>query len=65
MVTDETVAATQLLRLRYPNVEAIVLPAGEGTKNWAQLETLCDRLLALEVERGEHIVAMGGGVIFC
>lgn len=63
VVTDETVAAAQLPRLRHPNIEPIVLPAGETTKSWSQLEMLCDRLLALEVERGEHIVALGGGVI--
>jgi len=43
--------------------EAIVLPPGEGTKSWAQLETLADRLLAHGVERGDHVVALGGGVI--
>jgi 3-dehydroquinate synthase len=63
VVTDEHVAAAQLPRLRHPRLEAIVLPAGEGTKSWSQLEALCDRLLALELERGEHIVALGGGVI--
>ncbi|MBA2919307.1 3-dehydroquinate synthase [Sphingomonas sp. MAH-20] len=63
VVTDETVAAAQLPRLRHPNLVPIVLPAGESTKNWTQLEALCDRLLALEVERGEHVVALGGGVI--
>lgn len=63
VVTDETVAAVQLPRLRHPNVGSIVLPAGEQTKSWDQLEALCDRLLELEVERGEHIVALGGGVI--
>jgi 3-dehydroquinate synthase len=63
VVTDEQVAATQLSRLDRSKVETIVLPAGEATKSWAQLEALCDRLLALEIERGEHIVALGGGVI--
>ena len=43
--------------------EAIVLPSGEATKSWSQLEALCDRLLALGVERGDHVVALGGGVI--
>ncbi|TPG18729.1 3-dehydroquinate synthase [Sphingomonas koreensis] len=43
--------------------EAIVLPPGEGSKNWAQLEALTDRLLDLGVERGDHVVALGGGVI--
>jgi 3-dehydroquinate synthase len=43
--------------------EAIVLPPGEGTKSWGQLEALLDRLLALGVERGDHVIALGGGVI--
>lgn len=63
VVTDEAVAAAQLPRLDHPHIEPIILPPGEASKSWSQLETLCDRLLALEVERGEHIVALGGGVI--
>ncbi len=43
--------------------EPIVLPPGEATKSWAQLETLTDRLIALGVERSDHVVALGGGVI--
>ncbi len=43
--------------------EAIVLTPGEGSKSWATLETLCDRLLDLGIERGDHVIALGGGVI--
>lgn len=43
--------------------EAIVLPPGEATKSWAQLEALTDRLLEHGVERGDHVIALGGGVI--
>jgi 3-dehydroquinate synthase len=43
--------------------EAIVLPAGEGSKSWATLEELTDRLLALGIERNDHVIALGGGVI--
>ena len=43
--------------------EAIVLPPGESTKSWAQLERLCDRLIELGIERGDHVIALGGGVI--
>ena len=43
--------------------EAIVLSPGEGSKSWATLETLCDLLLDLGIERGDHVVALGGGVI--
>ena len=41
----------------------IVVPPGEGSKSWATLERLCDELLALGIERGDHVVALGGGVI--
>ncbi|WBH17619.1 3-dehydroquinate synthase [Sphingomonas radiodurans] len=43
--------------------EAIVIPAGEKSKSWATLEMLTDRLLDLGVERGDHVIALGGGVI--
>jgi 3-dehydroquinate synthase len=43
--------------------EAIVLNPGESTKSWAQLEALTDRLLDLGIERGDHVIALGGGVI--
>jgi 3-dehydroquinate synthase len=43
--------------------EAIVLPPGESTKSWAMLEHLTDRLLDLGIERGDHVIALGGGVI--
>ncbi|MFL0413236.1 3-dehydroquinate synthase [uncultured Sphingomonas sp.] len=43
--------------------EPIVLPAGEKSKSWGTLETLTDRLLDLGVERGDHVIALGGGVI--
>ncbi|WP_085810622.1 3-dehydroquinate synthase [Sphingomonas sp. TZW2008] len=43
--------------------EAIVIPAGEKSKSWATLEQVVDRLLDLGVERGDHVIALGGGVI--
>jgi 3-dehydroquinate synthase len=43
--------------------EAIILAPGEGSKSWATLEHLTDRLIELGVERGDHVVALGGGVI--
>ena len=43
--------------------EAIVLPPGEGSKSWATLESLTDRLIELGIERGDHVIALGGGVI--
>ncbi len=43
--------------------ETIELPAGEATKSWATLEALCERLLDLGIERQDHVIALGGGVI--
>jgi 3-dehydroquinate synthase len=68
IVTDENVLphlATLQASLSAAGVEsdAIVLPPGEGTKSWAMLEQLTDRLLELGIERGDHVVALGGGVI--
>ncbi|PXA91484.1 3-dehydroquinate synthase [Nostoc sp. 3335mG] len=68
IVTDANVAphlATLQAALNEAGVasEAIVLPPGEATKSWAQLEALTDRLLELGVERGDHVIALGGGVI--
>ena len=40
-----------------------VLPPGEATKSWEQLAATIDWLLSEEVERGDHIVALGGGVV--
>jgi 3-dehydroquinate synthase len=40
-----------------------ILPAGEASKSWEQLAATVDWLLAEEVERGDHVLALGGGVI--
>jgi 3-dehydroquinate synthase len=42
---------------------SIVLSPGEGSKSFRQLEILCDALLDNELERGDVVVALGGGVI--
>jgi 3-dehydroquinate synthase len=41
----------------------MVLQPGEGAKSWAGLQELVDWMLAEEVERGDHVLALGGGVI--
>lgn len=40
-----------------------ILPPGEQTKSWEELAATVNWLLGLEVERGDHIIALGGGVI--
>ena len=69
VVSDAQVATAHLDILKTAlagsgvEIVPIVLPSGEATKSWMQLETLTDRLLDLGVERGDHIAALGGGVI--
>lgn len=64
VVTDENVWAAQGAKLDAgAAVVPIVLPPGEATKSWDQLAALLDKLLEYGVERSDHIVAFGGGVI--
>ena len=41
----------------------IVLPAGEATKNFAHFQGLCEAALEARMERGDFLVALGGGVV--
>jgi 3-dehydroquinate synthase len=69
IVTDETVAARHLPALTAAlegqgiAVSALALPAGEGTKNWANLARCTEWLLERQVERKDVVLALGGGVI--
>ena len=69
IVTDETVAALHLpslvaaLEAEGIASSSVVLPPGERTKSFAGLERLVSALLDADVERGDVIVAFGGGVI--
>src|SRR5690606_35582928 len=69
IVTDENVARHHPPALEAsPKAErrhkgSIVLPAGEPTTSFAALGPLCERLLELGLERGDIVVAFGGGVI--
>lgn len=69
VVTDDNLARAQLPRLEAGlsragiTLDPIILPAGEGTKSWAALAQLCDSLLERGIERSDHVLALGGGVI--
>jgi 3-dehydroquinate synthase len=69
VVTDENVA-----RAVWPAFEATlsaagvetavyILPAGEAGKSWVELEKLTDWMLSQHVERSDHVIALGGGVV--
>ncbi len=45
------------------HADTIVLPAGEETKNFRELESLLDKLIDARIERSDTILALGGGVI--
>jgi 3-dehydroquinate synthase len=67
IVTDANVARYHLEALEAALadglVASIVLPPGEKTKSFRQLEPLCEGLLESGLERGDLVVALGGGVI--
>ncbi|ORE95009.1 3-dehydroquinate synthase [Aurantimonas sp. 22II-16-19i] len=69
VVTDATVARLHLQRLEIALAGAgiaassLTLPAGETTKSFAQLERVVDAILAARLERGDVVIALGGGVI--
>ncbi len=69
IITDENVARHHLSRLETSlganaiDHDTIILPAGEATKSFQQLERLLDQLLALNLERQDRIIAFGGGVV--
>ncbi|MBV9571115.1 MAG: 3-dehydroquinate synthase [Alphaproteobacteria bacterium] len=69
VVTDENVARLHLEKLvaalRDAGIDSrpIILPPGEETKSFTNLESLCREMLRLGVERGGVVLALGGGVI--
>jgi 3-dehydroquinate synthase len=69
IVTDETVARLHLETLSGALAEhdiacsVVLLPAGEKTKSFDHLVRVCDAVLDARLERGDAILALGGGVI--
>jgi 3-dehydroquinate synthase len=69
VVTNQTVAPLYLTAvstsLREAGIEPteIVLPDGEGFKNWETLNRIFDALLAHRCDRRTPVIALGGGVI--
>jgi 3-dehydroquinate synthase len=69
IVTDEAVAKlhlpaaqASLAKAGVANAE-IILPQGEATKSFRHLVELCGALLDQGLERGDVVIALGGGVI--
>ena len=69
IVTDATVAKHHLAAteaaLKSTGIESasIVVEPGEGSKSYASFETVCEAIVAARIERGDLVIALGGGVI--
>ena len=69
IVTDDSVAGLHLeaaetaLAAGGLTTSPIVVGSGEATKSFAGLERVCEALIAARVERGDLVVALGGGVV--
>jgi 3-dehydroquinate synthase len=69
IVSDENVAQLHLdaalaaVKDTGLQTSTIVVPPGESTKSFEHLASVCDDLIAQRVERGDLVVALGGGVI--
>ena len=69
IVTDANVAASHLAPLVASLDESgigstvIALPPGEKTKSFDALQKVVDGILAARLERGDAVIALGGGVI--
>ena len=69
MVSDQTVAGLYAERVA-GSLEAeglrtsvVAVPPGEASKSWPCLERVCDAVLDARIERGDLVVALGGGVV--
>lgn len=67
VVSDETVwnVAGPKLVHGLGDIEAVpfLVPAGEQSKSWAGLQSVVEALIAAGIERSDHVIAFGGGVI--
>ena len=69
IVTDETVARHHLAATEAALAAAgigavsVTVPPGESSKSFPLLENVCEALIAARMERGDLVVALGGGVV--
>ena len=69
IVTDENVARHVLARTEASldragiKTDSVVVPPGESSKSFSVLEQVCEAIIASRIERGDLVVALGGGVI--
>jgi 3-dehydroquinate synthase len=69
IVTDANVARLHLAAVERSlstaglALQTVTVPAGEASKSFEQLARVVDGLLAAKIERGDLVLALGGGVV--
>ncbi|HEY1361313.1 MAG TPA: 3-dehydroquinate synthase [Xanthobacteraceae bacterium] len=69
VVADENVARLHLAAMQASlssadiRFEVTAVPPGESSKCFAMLEQVCEKVIAARIERGDLILALGGGVV--
>jgi 3-dehydroquinate synthase len=69
IVTDDVVAPLHLAATEAALAGAgiathrVVVAAGEGAKSFAGFERVCEAVINAKIERGDFVVALGGGVV--
>ena len=69
IVTDENVELHHLDAVESALAESgvaysrLIVPPGEGSKSFKVFEQVCEAIIAARIERGDLVVALGGGVI--
>ncbi|WP_019219290.1 3-dehydroquinate synthase [Bartonella florencae] len=69
IITDTNVASLHLETLKKEltknkiHIVPIIVEAGEQSKSFSTLQTVIDQILAARLERGNCVIAFGGGVI--
>jgi len=69
VVTDENVARHHLAAVEAALAGAgvaanrVIVPVGESSKSFRMFEQVCEAIIAARIERGDLVVALGGGVI--
>ncbi len=69
IVTDDVVAPLHLAATEAALAAAgiathrVVVAAGEGAKSFAGFERVCEAVIDAKIERGDFVVALGGGVV--
>ncbi|APG62897.1 3-dehydroquinate synthase [Sphingorhabdus lutea] len=54
---------TRALLPLHAEIITYIMPAGEPSKNWAELEKITNWMILNGVERSSHVIALGGGVV--